>query len=279
MLLIRNWKAGLLLLLISLIITAGLYYSPIQTGDDWETFHGASWRILLGKPLYGEMVTFAYFSNPPWVAIAFIPLSLLPLRLGWSFICLLSMLAVLILAKRWGLSLVKTALSLASPSMAYIILHGQIDSLILAGVCLTYEFYPLLAFSKPQVAIGLLFGIPKNYWLRSTLLFMIILIISIFLFGFWLVEIIQQPRPFTLGAHNLWLGLFPFQVPVGVLLILWGISRSDEKFLLAGSPFLAPYATTSSLIGPWMAINYFLNDWQALIVWLSWWGAVLFRAL
>jgi len=77
----------------------------------------------------------------------------------------------------------------------------------------------------------------------------------------------------------LWLGLFPFQVPVGVSLILFGISRKDEKLLIAGSPFLSPYAATSSLIGPWLAVSCFLNDWQVFIVWLSWWGAVIYRGL
>ena len=275
----QEWKTVILLILICLILLTGIYFSPILTGDDWETFHGAARRILAGEPLYGEKVTFAYYSNPPWLALTLLPLSLLPLRWGWAALCVLSMLAVLVVSRRWNLSLLKTALALASPSMTYILLHGQIDSLIIAGIWFSYEWWPLFAFGKPQVAIGLLFGIPRRYWIRSAVVILIAFAVTIGFFGNWPMEVLRQPRPFEMEAHNLWGGLFPFQVPVGVALILLGISRSDEKFLIAGSPFLAPYAATSSLIGPWLAASAFLKDWQVLLVWLSWWGAVVFRGL
>ena len=78
---------------------------------------------------------------------------------------------------------------------------------------------------------------------------------------------------------NLWLGLWPFQVPAGVTLLLFGLSRKDERLLLAASPFLSPYATISSMLGPWLAVLMFLEKWQAAIVWLSWWAAVAYRGL
>lgn len=272
------WKVSLVGLLFA-ILTAAFYFSPILTGDDWETFHGASWRILSGQPLYGEKITFAYYSNPPWVSLALIPVSVLPLRLGWAVICTANLAALVLVGWRWKLGLLKIILGLASPPMLYILLHGQIDMLILSLVCLPAALWPLAALGKPQVAIGLLAGIPPASWLKSALITGAIILVSLVLFGNWPMALVQQPQPFVSAAHNVWFNLWPFQVPAGLALILMGFSRRDEKFLAAGSPLMLPYAATSSLIGPWLAASTFLKDWQLLVVWLSWWGATLYRAV
>jgi hypothetical protein len=163
--------------------------------------------------------------------------------------------------------------------MLYILLHGQIDMLILSLVCLPVALWPLAALGKPQVAIGLLAGIPPASWLKSALITGAIILVSLVLFGNWPMALVQQPQPFVSAAHNVWFNLWPFQVPAGLALILMGFSRRDEKFLAAGSPLMLPYAATSSLIGPWLAASTFLKDWQLLVVWLSWWGATLYRAV
>jgi hypothetical protein len=275
----RN-KSGLLaILLVFIAFTAGFILSPVATGDDWETFYGTARRALTGVELYKSPVTFAYYSNPPWVAVTLIPFSLLPFRWGWALVCTLSFLGVLAVSFRWKLSPVKVVLAMLSPAMLYITLHGQIDMLLLCGLFLPREWWGLLALAKPQVAIGLLFGIPPQRWLRAGLITAGVLLITLVLFGNWPVDYLHQPHPFASEAHNLWLGLWPFQAPVGVALILMGVSRSEEKMLVAGSPFLMPYATTSSLIGPWLAASAYLKDWQAVIVWLSWWGAVIYRGV
>lgn len=274
----KHWK-WLLFILVCLIIMIGFVASPISTGDDWETFSGASRRVLQGESPYKSVITFAYFSNAPWVAILFTPVSLLPLRWGWALVCVANMVALLALAHSWRYSTAKTVLALTSPAMIYIFLHGQIDTLIIAGVLLPYSWWGLVALAKPQVAFGIIFGIPYRYWLLVISVTGSVLLITFLIFGFWPLVLLQQPKPFIEGTHNLWLGLWPFQVPVGIAAVLLGISRKDEKLLVAGSPFLFPYATTSSLIGPWLAINSLFKDWQVLIIWFSWWGAVLYRLI
>ena len=275
----RHSRELLLGLLVCLVLTAGFFFSPITTGDDWQTFYGAAKQALAGQNLYVMPVTFTFYSNPPWVVMALVPLSLLPFRWGWAVVCMGSFLAALAIAYRWRLSLLKTVLILLSPSMLYILLHGQIDLILLAGIWLPQEWWVLVALAKPQVAFGLLAGIPRSRWVRAMLILAGIVILTLALFGNWPLDLLRQPHPFAKEGHNLWLGLWPFQVPAGVALILLGFSRSDERLLVAGSPFLFPYATMSNLIGPWLAVNYYLKDWQALIVWVSWWGAVIYRGV
>jgi len=44
--LIQNWKTWLVFLVIFIALLLGIYFNPILTGDDWETFHDVA-RIFL----------------------------------------------------------------------------------------------------------------------------------------------------------------------------------------------------------------------------------------
>jgi hypothetical protein len=252
---------------------------PMPGGDDWETFHGAGQRILHGEPLYGSLVTHAYYSNPPWVAALLAPISLLPVRWGWGLLAGGTLLVSVFLVAKYAPGKLKFIFFLLSPPVIYTLLHGQIDVLILAGVLLPREWWPLAAVSKPQVAVGLALGVPRNRLLRAGLLGAAVLLASWLLFGPWPLELLRQPTPFQEMTHNLWLGLWPFQAPLGIALLALGLERKDERFLFSASPFLMPYAAISSLVGPWLAGLSFLKDWQAGVVFVAWWGAVLYRAL
>ena len=269
-----------ILLGLFLLVVIAFWLGPWPGGDDWETFYYVSHRLIeRSAPLYGERITHAYYSNPPWLAAGIIPLALLPFKWSWAIICTITIALSFLLLRRWEKrpSLLKILLVVLSPGMIYTILHGQIDILVISGVFLPASFWPLVAVTKPQGAIGLLFGVPRESWLRALLITIGVLAASFVLFGFWPAELLAQPAPFVMATHNLWYGLWPFQVPAGVMLITLGISRRDERLLIAGSPLVSPYAATSSLLGPWIAAITFLKDWQALLVFASWWAAVIYR--
>ncbi len=262
------------------VVALGIYlFTFTPRGDDWETFHGTAWRIIEGTPIYGEKVTHAFYSNPPWVAGLLVPAALFPFEIAQAFVAVASLAVVALLSRKYELGILKLVLVLLSPPMVYTLLHGQIDALILGGVLLPQEWWFLVAISKPQVAIGLVFGVNRQRWLRAGLVTAGIVGISFILWGLWPLDVLNQPTPFVGATHNIWLGLWPFQVPVGVALVLVGIQKRDERSLIAASPFFAPYAATSSLLGPWLVAASGLESWQALIVLMSWWGVVVFRAL
>jgi hypothetical protein len=125
----------------------------------------------------------------------------------------------------------------------------------------------------------MLFGVRREKWSRGFLVVIGIMIVSLMIFGMWIIPLMQQPSPFVQGAHNLWSGLWPFQVPLGMAILLYGINKKDNRFLVSSSPFLFPYATMGSLLGPWLAALSVLEDWQSLIILLSWWGAVIYRVV
>jgi hypothetical protein len=269
----------LIILIVAGILITTFALSPLPGGDDWETFRGSALRILNGSPLYGEKVTHGYYSNPPWVAVLLIPLSLLPFRWGWAVLSIASLGLLVVLCRRWQFGIWKTVLVVLSPASFYLILHGEIDALLLAGILLPRETWILIAITKPQVVVGLLFGVGWHRLVKGMILLILVLLLTFLFFGFWPLELIRQPMPFVDAAHNLFYGLWPFQIPAGLAILLWGIRRNDEKFLIAASPLLSPYAATSSLLGPWLAITSYLRFGEALIVFLAWWAAVVYRML
>ncbi len=274
---ILEWLTALAVLV---VLTLGFVLIPVPGGIDWETFYGAAQRIWTGEPIYGEMVSVhSHFYNPPWVAVLLAPTGLVPADWGRAILSASTLLVTAAVVRHWRGGLGRTVLALLSPPIIYTILHGEIDALVLAGVLLPQQWWVLVALAKPQVALGLLFGIPRSRWLAAAAITAVVLAISLIWFGNWPLALLNQPRSLINETWNLWLGLWPFQVPVGVTLILLGISRKDERLLLAASPFLSPYATTSSLLGPWIAVLLYLRGWQAAVVWLSWWAAVAFRGL
>jgi hypothetical protein len=75
---LRDWAlAGLA----GIALVAAFALAPLPGGDDWRLFSAASRRVWTGEPLYGENESTHYY-NPPWLAVALSPLSLLPHRLG-----------------------------------------------------------------------------------------------------------------------------------------------------------------------------------------------------
>ncbi len=275
---------SLVLLLLVLSLMTFLFLLTPWSGDDWGIFHGAAKRILHRENLYATPITFGYYYNPPWAALAFTPLALVSEKFGWAVICAGTLMAILAVLRRWNpdTGIIKPVLALLSPPTMYIMLHGQIDALVLALVMLPSEWWALVAITKPQIAFGLLAGVPINKWQRVLLITGGVLLGSIVLFGLWPLDLLNSPRPFVTGAHNLWLNLWPFQIPVGIALITagWSLGKEpNERLLLAASPFLGPYATTSSLIGPWLVTLSYLSTFQATLVWASWWGAVIYRGI
>ena len=269
----------LLIVTVLLVVLVVMFQvSPLGVGDDWETFYGAGRRVLNRAPLYGELVTFAYYSNPPWLAVLLAPISALPFRWGWSVITAANLIVAAAVARRLRLRLLHLVMALVSPPMIYTLLHGQIDGLALGGVLLPPEWWLLVGLTKPQVAIGLMVGVPRSRWVRALIVTGLVMLASLILFGNWPLALIRQPTPFIWLPHNLWWGLWPFQVPVGVALAALGVDRRDERYLLAASPFFLPYAAISSLLGPWLVACSGLKGWQVVLINIVWWGAVFYRA-
>ena len=271
---LKNTAVGIAL---GLALIAAFSLSPLPIGDDWEVFFEAGRRVLTGGSLYGEPIFKEfYYYNAPWLAVLIAPFTLLPSRLGWSILSALTLILTILVVRRWEKGLLKPVLALVSPPMFYILLHGQVDAIVLAGVMLPNLYWGLVALAKPQVTFGLIFGgKDTNGALNMIGATAGIFLISLLLFGAWPLDLMRQPGP--VGEHNIWLGLWPFQVPVGLGIAFFGMNRKDDRFYIAASPFFLPYAATSSLLGVWIVMMSLLKNWQSIIVLMAWWGVTIYR--
>jgi len=163
------------------------WLSPWEDADDWETFYYAARRLVAAdQPLYDTMITENYYSNPPWLAAAIVPVTVLPPTFGWALLSAATLAIALLILRRWA----------ASPGIVRMV-----------AVLLPAWVWPVAAITKPQVAIGLLFGVPRRHWLRGAVFTGALLAILFLLWGFWPAEVVRQPKPFVGAGHNLWAGL------------------------------------------------------------------------
>lgn len=266
-----------------LLMTFGVLWvvfwvAPLPIGDDWQTIDHAARRLLHGGPLYGIQDPH-YYANPPHMAALVTPLTLLPSRLVYAGVLALTLTLTMPLVARWCPTdtVLKTLAVIFSPPMFYILLHGQIDILVLAGVLLPPSCWGLVAATKPQLVIGLVAGIPRRHWVKAGLIIGGVFALSLLLLGNWVTDWLTYGSQIADYPHNLWRGLWPFQMPCGLFFFLQGMKRHDERLLIVASPFLAPYAALSSFVGVWIVALGCLDRWQAVILLMGWWVVVLSR--
>ncbi len=271
-------KVGIIVILF-LGIIALFYSSPLPIGDDWRTFYDAGMRVLHSRNLYTTPTSFAWYSNPPWLAILLCPLAVMGPRLGWSVLSAVSVLSVVGVVQRFGLGKYHILLLSLSPPFIYTMLHGQVDAALSLGLLLPAEWWAIVALTKPQTFGGLLFWALREHFLKTFLLLVGIVTISIIIFGNWPMDLLRQPKPFVSGAHNIWLGLWPFQLVGATFLLQRGIKFRNSRYFLAASPLLLPYATVGNLYGAWLVLCMVLSKQESTAILLVWWGTVLWRAV
>lgn len=264
-----------------LAVFFGLAYAisliPVQIYDDWYVYRGAARAIVFGEPLYQNKFLFSYYYNPPWLALLLIPFSLFPFQFGAGLMVMTSLVCTAALCHHFKLGTLKTALVVASPMLFYILIHGQVDALTLAGILLPVSVWPLVALTKPQLGIALgLEALKKEHLKPALLLSGGIFLLSLVVFGWWPGAILSSPQPVQ-GPHNLWYGVWPRQLPAGIALLFfwWNRGRNDIRWLLAASPFLSPYAAAGSFLGLWIVLHTELKNWQAATLFLTAWAAVI----
>lgn len=259
-----------------LIVAALFYFSPLDKGD-WLTFYDAGIRVLHSENLYTTKTSFAWYSNPPWLAMLLSPLAAMGLRLGWSVLSALSIFSVVSVVRKFGLDKSYLFLLFLSPPFIYTVLRGQVDALLSFGLLLPGEWWSIVALTKPQTFGGLLFWGLQKHFVKTAFILLGVVGISCILFGNWPRDLLHQPKPFLEYSHNIWLGLWPFQLVGAVVFSLRGVTRRDYRYFLAASPFLSPYATIGNLYGAWLALCLILPKRESAIILLAWWGTILWR--
>jgi alpha-1,2-mannosyltransferase len=171
-------------LVFAAVILALFVLAPKGTSIDFAVFRRAGERFLHGDDLYrGD--EFFFFKYAPIAAAFFVPFALLPHRLGWLLLNLLSG-AVLLAVLRWAmrrfrpvprsleLSLV---LAMSAPYYGHLFWLGQTDALLL-GLAVASEsevkrrpllsgaLWALACIVKPPFLVLLLPSVVQGQWRR-----------------------------------------------------------------------------------------------------------------
>lgn len=259
------------------ILTAVFIVTPWHTGD-WEVFRNASRAALTLDDPYSTDHEGRLYYNPPWLAWSFIPLAALPVRLGWAILSAVSVVGAIGLLERWGRGTPpRVALLILSPPLLYTIMYGQVDVWILCGFFLGASMIPAVALTKPQIALPAL--LRTRAWVRAGVMLAALSVLGVVLYGWWPGKILNQPQPFLEEGHNLWRGVWPWNLIPGLLILAWGAVRRDTAILIASAPFLSPYAGLNSFAGVWIVLIGRLPRLAVGLVWALAWSPIVVAAV
>lgn len=183
----------------------------------------------------------------PWAILVLMPLRILSPQGATALINGLSTLLVALLIKRFGGDILFTIPIMLSPIGYRLLTTGQTDAIVAAAILLPAGF-DLLLFWKPQVLLHIfwirVFEHPKTYFISGIAL----LAASFVVWGFWLEDVWEFGR--TQLIDGWWnFSLWPYGIPVGLLMIYLSFKKKDAGYGLIASPLLFPYVNGPSYIG------------------------------
>ena len=266
-----EYTGVLFLIPILLIVLLWLYYM-LPAGQDWMVFfRPATLAILRGESPY----SIKDFHNAPWTLLPFIPLAVLPHRLGRLGLFLFGFLSFVYIAFRLKAKPPSLLLFLTSFPVVACLYGGGLDWLPMLSFVTPAPVSLLFAAMKPQVGIGVgLFwlidawltgGIKRVVW--DFVPVVVFLLGSFAHYGFWIGN--------SLGKWDCPVNaaLFPYLIPIGLYLLY----MRQKPAAMASCICFSPYHTYFGLSAPLVAL--FQYPRLMLIGWIVLWMYPLSRIL
>jgi hypothetical protein len=241
-----------IILSVSIIIIFVLFWQYLPVAVDWQyVYRPATLLFISGKSPYAIQ----HFHNPPWTLIPFIPLALLPEKIGQAIEAILTLAAVAYLARKSKASFIGTILILLSPPIVTLLRNGNIDAFVLFGLALPPQIGLFLLLAKPQVGAGiavfLIYNLLKTRGIKNTIKVVApvacaIILITI-LYGDWLNVSHAKDLAWEFN-YSLW----PYSLPIGIFLLWWACRKNKLEAALLSSPLSSPY----TLIHSWIVLLF-----------------------
>jgi hypothetical protein len=244
-----------MILIPALVILLGVavYFAAFLPSADWYvTFDPAARGVYAGHWPY-ENPGYRY---PPWAILPLLPMVLFPPLLAHGLMVVVTALVLIYIAWRLRAQPLAVAAFLLSPTAVGILLVNNLDPFAISGIFLPPVWGVFVLVIKPQVGVGVmlyyLFQTWKNerFWgcVRTFAPMIIAYSISVAFFPIWVTRMLENPS-------NSWnRSLFPYAIPVGLLIMWLAIRRKNPYFALAASVFLTPYMTFYSYIAVQIAL-------------------------
>lgn len=240
-------------------------------GIDWrETFHPALQKALNGDNPY-DVPT---FRNAPWTILLLLPFALFSEAAGGILYFMASIAGYAWVAYRLKASPLAFIAFMFSPPVVYGLRMLNVDFLVLLGFTLPAPLGLFLVLIKPQMGIAMVL-----YWLaeawraggvrsvaRTFAPVTISLALSFLIFGNWIAGR-QSDLLDSFWNASLW----PWALPIGLVLIALSIRDRRMEYGMAASPFLSPYLAYHSWASVLVALLRY--DFQLVIAVIGMWIA------
>jgi hypothetical protein len=229
--------AGLVLLFLLVAFLA----TGLPTADFYVNFYSAARAVLGGRSPYDAPA----FSSAPWGIIPFIPFAVLPAMMAHGAYFAFCMFVLAYMARHLKASPLAISALFLSPTAIATLLVGNLDSIVVTGMLLVPAAGLLLLLIKPQIGAGvalyyLIDLIRAKRFLGAVKAFFPVVVafaLAFVLFPIWYNRMLSLPG-------NPWnRSLFPYSIPLGLLLLWLALRNRNPYFALASTPFFAPYLT------------------------------------
>jgi hypothetical protein len=260
----KQMKIGILTIVFVVLISLMSFVLPPAV--DWHgAFRPAIIEILHGRSPY----TVDGFYHAPWGLIPLIPLALFPESIGRALLVMLGLVSYTFVAHRLGAKSLATFFFLISPPVVHVLQNGNLDWMAAIGFVLPPQIGLFFISVKPQMGIAVApFWLIETYrqggWthlLKTFTPFLLALLISFALFGFWPLASIQQTANIRWNAS-----LWPMSIPVGLALFVASIRKRKIEYAMAASPCLSPYVLFHSWAGVLLAFVSSLPETIAAVI-------------
>lgn len=246
-------------------------------GIDWkETFYPAARAVLEGKSPY----LVPTLRNAPWTILLLLPFALFSETAGGILFFIVSFGLYAWTAYRLKASRIALAVFLLSPPVVYGLKMLNVDVFVLIGFTLPASIGLFFVLIKPQMGIAMIpFWLVKAYQqggvkqaVQTFMPVTIALALSFVLFGNWLSGK-QTDLLVSFWNASLW----PWAIPIGVVLLALALRDLRDDFAMAASPFLSPYLAYHS----WVSVlaGLIRHDFEFMIAVGAMWFVAALKAL
>jgi hypothetical protein len=246
---LKNINRRNLLISLALLIGLGLAIylaSFLPTADWFATFDPAARGIFSGLAPYHQ-VGYVY---PPWAVIPLLPIVLFPPDLAHGLMYVLSALLLFYILWRLKVGVVAAVAFFLSPTAIGALMVNNIDPIVISGILFPPIWGLFLLVIKPQIGFGVAVYYLVEIWrehgfqgaLRVFAPVSIAWLVSAALFPIWIERMLRNPE-------IIWnRSLFPYLIPLGLILLWMAFRYKNPYFAMASSLFFAPYHSFYSYI-------------------------------
>jgi len=240
--------------LILLFVFAVLFvhwYIPVR-GIDWkEYFRPSAQSIIHMESPYGDG-----FYNAPWALLPLIPISFLSPEYGGAVLYALNIFCFVFAGFKLKMNPISLIVFLLFSGMIWNSNNGNIEGILSLGFILPPQIGLFFVLAKPQFGIGVALYWGVVAWTEggNKKVFYLFLPVSIaFLFSFLVFGFWPAYAPILVNVS--WnSSIFPYGIPIGLLLLTLAIIKKKPGLAIASSPFFAPYLTGHTWAVVWFGV-------------------------